>query len=301
MPESTRGVLAMLACCTLWGLSPIYYALLKDVPPAEVLAYRALWSLGFFGALLLVQGRLPMLGRALAGRSAGWIALAALLISLNWGGFIWAIQAGQGMEAALGYYILPLVAVLLGRAVFGDALTRAHWAAVGLAGLGVAVLTLGLGVPPWLALMLATTFGLYGVIKKRLPLGPVVSVTAEVALLAPLALLWLGLAGTQGDAGLGRHALLAFSGPLTALPLILFSYAAQRVRLSTLGILQYLNPTLQFLVAVVIFTEPFTPAHQFAFPLIWAALAVYSVASIRQERAVRRAASRPATSATGVT
>ena len=289
MRDTTRGVLAMLGCCLLWGLSPLYYALLKEVPPPEVLAYRALWSLIVFGGLLAVQRRLGALGAALTGREVGWIALAALLISLNWGGFIFAIQAGQGMEAALGYYILPLVAVLLGRAVFGDRLTGWHWVAVGLAGLGVATLTLGLGVPPWLALGLATTFGLYGVIKKRLSVGPVVSVTAEVALLAPLAVLWLLLAGTQGEAGPGRHALLALSGPLTALPLMLFGYAAQRVRLSTVGILQYLNPTLQFLVAVLVFLEPFTPAHRIAFPLIWLALLLYTSASIRQDRADRRA------------
>ena len=296
MSDGARGVAAIVLACTVWGLSPLYYAMLKHVPAAEVLAYRSLWSLAFFACVLTVQGRLRLVAQAVTGAQVGRIAAAALMISLNWFGFIFAIQTGHGMEASLGYYIFPLVAVLLGWLFFGETLGRAQWLAIALAALAVAGLTWGLGVPPWIALGLAGTFGAYGMIKKGLDLGPVVSVMAEVLLLAPLALGWVVLAGTQGAGSWQTHALLALSGPLTATPLVLFSFAAQRLKLSTVGVVQYLNPTLQFGCAVLVFGEPFTPWHGLAFPLIWLALAIYSVAAIRQDRAARRAASNAATS-----
>ncbi|WP_296424240.1 EamA family transporter RarD [Yoonia sp.] len=301
MTDGAKGVLAMVLTCTVWGLSPLYYALLKHVPPLEVLSYRSLWSLGFFAVILTAQGRLHLVGHAIAQRQVWLIGLAAVFISANWFGFIFAIQAGQGMAASLGYYIFPLVAVVMGRVLFGETLGRAQWVAVLLAGLAVLGLTVGLGVPPWIALALAGTFGAYGVIKKQLSLGPVVSVTAEVALMAPLAIFWLLWAGTQGDATWQTHALLALSGPLTAMPLVLFSYAARRTRMSTVGLLQYINPTLQFACAVFAFGEPFTQWHAIAFPLIWIALVIYSIAAIRQERASRRAASSVVTSVAVVT
>ena len=296
MSDGARGVAAIVLACTVWGLSPLYYAMLKHVPAAEVLAYRSLWSLAFFACVLTVQGRLRLVAQAVSGRQVGRIAAAAVMISLNWFGFIFAIQTGHGMEASLGYYIFPLVAVLLGWLFFGEILGRAQWLAIALAALAVAGLTWGLGVPPWIALGLAGTFGAYGMIKKGLDLGPVVSVTAEVLLLAPLALGWVIFAGTQSAGSWQTHALLALSGPLTATPLVLFSFAARRLKLSTVGVVQYLNPTLQFGCAVLVFGEPFTPWHGLAFPLIWLALAIYSIATIRQDRAARRAASNAATS-----
>jgi chloramphenicol-sensitive protein RarD len=178
-----------------------------------------------------------------------------------------------------------------------------QWVAVGLAVLAVAVFTFGLGVAPWIAIGLAITFGAYGLVKKRLGLGPVLSVTAEVVLLSPLAVIWIAVLGTGaggGNAGV-THLLLALSGPLTAGPLILFSYAARRVRLSTVGLAQYINPTLQFLCATLWFAEPFTGWHGAAFALIWAGLALYSGSVIAQDRAARRAASSAGTSATVVT
>ncbi|MFQ1700595.1 EamA family transporter RarD [Loktanella agnita] len=302
MSDSTRGVAALLLACTVWGLSPLYYALLKHVPAAEVLAYRSLWSLVFFVLILLAQGRLGLVRQAIAGRQVWLIGLAAVMIASNWFGFIFAIQAGHGMEASLGYYIFPLVAVILGWAIFDERLGRAQWVAVALAMLAVVGLTWGLGVPPWIALALAVTFGAYGVAKKQLDLGPVVSVTAEVVLLAPIAIGWLVFAGTQIGAGTWQtHALLALSGPLTASPLILFSYAARRVRMATVGVVQYINPTLQFGCAVLVFGEVFTRWHGIAFPLIWLALAIYSVAAIRQDRASRRVLSSAVISGTVVT
>lgn len=285
----------MTLTCIVWGLSPLYYAMLKHVPPIEVLSYRALWSLVFFAGLLMLQRRLHLVGTAIRAAPIVIIA-AALMISVNWFGFISAIQIGKGMEASLGYYIFPLVAVFLGWAIFGERLGVVQWLAIGLAGLAVAILTVGLGVAPWIALALATTFAIYGVLKKRLDVGPVVSVTAEVAVLAPVTIgliLWFG-----GAQDWTTHALLAVSGPLTAIPLILFSYAARRIRMSTVGIVQYLNPTLQFGCAVFAFAEPFTPWHSMAFPLIWIALVIYSATSLRQDRALRKAASSAGTSST---
>ena len=270
MTDPAKGVLAMVLACTVWGLSPLYYAQLKHVPPFEVLCYRGLWSLAFFAIILAMQRRLSLVGQALIQPRVFWrIVAAALMISTNWLGFIYAISTSQGMEASLGYYIFPLVAVSLGALTFSERLRPAQWTAVGLVGLAVAVLTYGLGVAPWIALVLAATFAAYSVLKKRLVLGPVVSVTAEVAVLAPIAVGWLVFAGTQGQGDWQTHVLLAVSGPLTATPLILFSYAARRIRLSTVGLVQYLNPTLQFACAVLVFGEPFTPWHGAAFSIIW--------------------------------
>lgn len=303
MTHATKGILAMALACTFWGLSPLYYAMLKHVPPLEVLCYRALWSLVFFAAVLELQGRLKLLTSALGTpKSFVVVTIAAALISVNWFGYIFAISTDRVVEASLGYYIFPLVAVLLGRVVLGETLRPVQWLAVVLATCAVIALTAGLGVAPWIALVLATTFGLYGLIKKQLDLGPVVSVTAEVVVLAPLALTWLWLAGTGAGSGndLTTHLLLALSGPLTAAPLILFSYAARRARLSTIGLVQYLNPTLQFFCAVVIFAEPFTQWHAVAFAMIWIGLIAYSASSLRQDRAARKREVSVATSGTTV-
>lgn len=292
MTEAAKGILAMIASCTVWGLSGIYYKALSHVPPEQVLSHRALWSFVFFACVLLVQGRIGALRDALSTRrSALLLALASAMISFNWFIFIASVQFGYATEASLGYYIFPLLSVLLGRLAFGEQLTQAQGLAVLLAGLAVLVLSFGLGAAPWIPLALSFSFALYGVVKKKLPLGPVVSVTAEVTLILPVALSiiwWTGGAGFLGSAK--DAAMLMFSGILTGLPLILFAYAARRVRLGTVGVLQYLNPTLQFLVAVLVFAEPFTPWHSAAFVLIWSAVAVFSVSALRQERASRRAA-----------
>ncbi|WP_386681285.1 EamA family transporter RarD [Loktanella sp. R86503] len=291
---SVQGVLALILACTVWGLSPLYYHLLAHVPPLEVLCYRTIWSLIFLGALLAAQGRLGLVIAALRVRRTMMLIVAsAITISLNWFGFIYSISIGNALEASLGYYIFPLVAVVLGWLVFRESLSRAQIAAVLLAAVAVTVLTLGLGVAPWIALALALTFGAYGVLKKGLDLGGVVSVTAEVAVLAPLALLWLVFRGTE----VGNHAinwpdmaLLALSGLLTGVPLILFSFATRRLRLSTVGLLQYLNPTLQFGCAVLFFGNVLTLWHAIAFPIIWTALALYSVTTIAADRRARRRA-----------
>ena len=291
MNEATKGFWAIVAACCVWGLSGIYYKALSEVSPLEVLAHRTLWSALFLGAVVAVQGQFGALGRALSGARLRVVGLAAGVISLNWFGFIWSVQNGHAVEASLGYYIFPLVAVALGMLAFGERMGRAQAGAVAIAAGAVGYLTWALGAAPWIALMLAATFGLYGLIKKRLDVPPVVSVLAEVVVLAPLAagLLfarhfgWFGMVPGSGAFGddLGHSLMLAFSGLMTGGPLILFSFAAQRVRMATLGLVQYLNPTLQFCVAVLIFAEPFTAAHGLAFALIWGALALYSAAALR--------------------
>ncbi len=285
MSEAAKGILAMVAACTIWGLSPIFYALLSHIPAAEVLAHRTVWSLVTFGLFLLVQRRLAELPRAIASpRKFAFTAAAAAMISVNWFLFIFAIGAGRTVEASLGYYIFPLVAVAIGAVVLRERLGIWQWLAVGLAGIAVLVLTVGLGVAPYISLALAVTFGIYGLLKRWVAAGPVVSVAAEVLLFLPFAvgyLVWAGSA-TGLQFALSDMPLLVAAGPMTAVPLMLFSYAAKRADMSTIGLLQYINPTLQFAVAVLILHETVTQWHAIAFPLIWLALAIYSWVSLRR-------------------
>ncbi|MBU2982706.1 EamA family transporter RarD [Lentibacter algarum] len=283
----------MAVACLVWGFSALYYKALAHIPPLEILAHRTLWSFVIFAGLLAVQGRLAALkGAVNTPRAAFIIGLAALMISVNWFSFIFSIQVGRATEAALGYYIFPLVAVLLGRIVFGERLGVVQWLAVALATGAVSLLTYGLGVAPWISLIVAFTFGLYGVVKKQLDIGPVVSVTAEVGMLVPVALVVLAVVHMRGQGHFGSAAwesgMLVFAGLLTALPLMLFSYATKRLQLSTVGLLQYINPSAQFFCAVVVFGEPFSGWHQLAFAMIWAGLLLYSLAALLQDRAARR-------------
>jgi chloramphenicol-sensitive protein RarD len=278
------------------------------VPPLEVLSHRTIWSLVFFGCVLIYQYRLAEVWRLLkTPRSLMMVTFAALMISTNWFVFILSIQINMAVEASLGYYIFPLIVVVIGMLAYGERLGRAQWLSVALAVLAVAILTIGLGAAPWVSLIIGVTFALYGLVKKHTGAGPVVSVTAEVLVLAPLAALWLigvhlgdwqGVVGRSGGVfghGWRDSLILMASGPLTAGPLILLSYATRRITLATLGLVQYVNPSLQFGCAVLIFAEPFTRWHAIAFPLIWLALAIYSAQSILQERALRKAAVRSGT------
>lgn len=296
MSSARSGILAMIGACAIWGLSPIFYRQLAEIPPWEVLAHRALWSLILFAGILWVQGRLGEVRAGFSdGRRARRTVLAAAMVSANWFLFILATQIDRVTESSLGYYIYPLVAVLIGRFAFGERLGPVQWTAVGLAALAVGLLTWGLGVAPWLSLVLAGTFGIYGAIKKTLPLGPMVSVVAEILVFLPLALGVLVVMHAQGIGAFGperwrESLLLILSGPITALPMILFSFAARRVAMSTVGLLQYINPSLQFICAIAVFGEVLTFWHGLAFPMIWTALTLYSLASLRQERRARRVA-----------
>lgn len=292
MNETLKGIAAMVAACTFWGLSSIYLDLLSHLPPLQVLAHRSLWSLPFFLGILVLQGRVGEVPAITGlGLQAWLVVLAALMITANWFMFILSIQIGHATEASLGYYIYPLIAVLIGRFALGERLDRLQMLAIALVSAAVFSLAVGLGALPWVAVVIAGTFALYGVIKKNLPLGPVVSVTAEMLIFLPIALAILVLVdaplwGTSTTDVL----LLIGSGPFTALPLVLFSYAARRIAMSTTGVLFYINPTLQFLAAMLVLKEPFQPVHAIAFPLIWLAVVLYSVAAVRQDRTARHAA-----------
>ncbi len=303
MTDGMKGVLAMVGACTIWGLSPLYFDLIAHVPPLEVLAHRTIWSLGALGVILGLRGHLGRVRGCLdTGRTAGLTLLAALVISANWFGFISAVQLGRALEASLGYYIFPMVAVLFGMLFFGDRLRRPQGFAVAMAAAAVIVLTAGLGVVPVISVFLALSFATYGALKRRLRADPVASVAAEVALLAPLALVWLALVHGAGWTDMTERPgavfgtdwpstiLLVMAGPVTAVPLWLFSYAAQRVVLPTLGLIQYMNPTLQFLCAALVLAEPVTVWHAVAFPLIWLGLAVYSHDGWRHARRLRQEA-----------
>lgn len=283
MSERDKGSLALVLACVIWGFSTLFYKQLSHVAPAEVLAHRTIWSFVTFGSILLFQGRLRQVWASVrVPRQLGISGLSALTISLNWFIFIFSIGVGRALEASIGYYIYPLVAVVIGFVVLRENLTPVQWGAVALAGLAVLVLTLGLGVAPWISLVLAVSFAAYGLLKRWIDAGPVVSVTVETLLLTPVALAYLLIWG-QGAFFWGptEALLLAVSGVITAAPLVLFSYAAKRVAMSTTGLILYLNPTLQFLVAWQIFAEPVSPWHAIALPMIWLALALYSWSLLR--------------------
>ena len=291
---SRAGMAAAVAAFLMWGLFPLYWKMLAAVPALEVVAHRTAWGLVAVAAWVTLRGRWED-ARAIASRPGTILRLAgsAVLIGLNWLLYIWAVVHGHVVEASLGYYVNPLVNVLLGVLVLRERLGRAQRIAVALAAAGVAVLTLGHGNLPWIALALAVSFGLYGLARKTVGADAVVGLLWETGILAPaaagyLVALELRGSGAFGPSDPGTSALLALGGAVTAVPLVLFALGARALPLSTVGLLQYLSPTMQFLLAVLVFREPFTPAHAAAFACIWTALAVLTWdfrRSLRHERA----------------
>lgn len=293
----------MLVASMTWGLSGIYYKALAHISATEILAHRTIWSFVFLGLVLLAQGRVrAALANIRRPRTLGILFVSALMISANWGMFILAIQKGWAMESSFGYYIFPLLAVALGFLFLGERLSKAKTLAVTIAAIAVLMLGFGLGTPPWISLFLAITFALYGLIKNRLDVGPVMSVFIEVVILSPVALIWLLGDFSQSGGVFGNtfqdSAMLVFSGIITGGPLILMSYAARRISFAALGLVQYVNPTLQFLVATFVFLEPFTKWHAIAFPMIWIGLAIFTLDSWRHDRSARKRASNVTTSST---
>jgi chloramphenicol-sensitive protein RarD len=282
--RSQRGIIAGLAAYLMWGLLPIFWKALGSVPPVEILANRVVWSLAFLALYLTLTRSWGWLPRAVRKpRTLAPLLLTAGLIALNWLVYIWANNSGHIVEASLGYFINPLVNVLLGVAFLRERPRPWQWAAVGLAFLGVAYLTVIYGRLPWIALTLALTFGFYGLIRKTISLGSVEGLTVEMAVLflpAAVFLLALGIGGTGafGTTG-GMTAMLLLAGPVTAVPMVLFTYAARRVMLTTIGILQYISPTMQFLLGAFVYGEGFRAEQVPGFTLIWAALALYSIES----------------------
>lgn len=252
----------------------------------EIVAHRSLWSLVFLASVVTLTRGWAAVGRTFATPRTRWLLLvAAVLVSLNWTGYIWAVNNAHVVEASLGYFINPLVSVLIGVVVLRERLRPVQWVAVGIAGVAVAVLTFDYGRPPWIALLLALTFATYGLTKKFANVPAVPSLTVETAYLAPVALVflsWLALSG-QGlfSRDLGTSLLLAGSGVVTALPLLAFGAAAIRIPLSALGILQYITPVMQFLLGVLLFDEVLSGVAWFGFMMIWVALVIFSVDAFR--------------------
>jgi chloramphenicol-sensitive protein RarD len=284
------GIAYATLAFVMWGLFPLYFRHIAAVPPLEVVLHRSVWSLLFVVGVLAALRRFGWL-RELATQPRRLIsfALSALLLAGNWLLYVYAVQSGQVVEASLGYFINPIVSVLLGVVVLHERLNNAQWAAVALAAAGVLWLTVLAGRLPWIALVLACSFGLYGLLRKTASLGALEGLALETLLLAPLvlpALAWWTLRGSgalaQGDGELA--AWLVIGGPLTALPLLLFAASARRLPLTTVGLLQYLSPTIQLALGVWVFHEPFDRAQLLGFGFIWTGLALYSADGWRRSR-----------------
>jgi len=285
--EVRKGTLLGAAAYGMWGLFPLFWPLLRPAGPVEVLAHRVLWSLLVVAVLLWLTGSWAAV-RAVPRRQVLRLALAACLLAVNWGTYIYGVNSGQVVETSLGYFINPLVSVALGVLVLGERLRTAQRAAVAAAALAVVVLSVENGRPPYLALVLAFSFGFYGLLKKQAGIGAVPSLAVETAVLAPLAAVFVVATGggTAVSHGLGHLGLLALSGVVTTVPLLAFGAAATRVPLTTLGVLQYVAPTLQLLVGVLLRHEAFGTQQVVGFGLVWAALAVFTADLISARRRV---------------
>ena len=303
MSETRKGLLLGLAAYAMWGLFPLYFPLMDPAGAVEVLAHRVVWSLITMIAVVFAVRRRRQLARLVREpRSLLWLGIAAVVIGVNWGVYIWATTNEHVVEASLGYFINPLVSVLLGVVFFAERLRGLQWAALALATAAVVLLTVELGEPPWVSLALAFSFGTYGLAKKQADRGAVEGLTVETMLLAPIALAYLIFLNRTGDGtfaseGVLHIVLLASLGIVTAVPLLCFGGAATRVPLTVIGFLQYITPTIQFLLGVVVFREQMTDGRWIGFLLVWLALVLFSVESLshhrRQRRAVRRSAAAP--------
>jgi len=290
--EEKQGIIYTAASYWLWGVLPLYWKLLEARPALEILAHRIIWSFGFMIILLTATGRITAWRqelKAMRRRPAlAWgIAVSALLISANWFIYIWAVTHHHIVEASLGYYINPLVSVALGTVVLRERLSAGQWLAFFLAAAGVAVIALEYGSFPWVALLLALSFGFYGLVKKLASVDSSVGLTLETMAVLPLSVVYLLWLYTEtptlvGTAAWWHWVLLVGAGPATAVPLLYFSKGAKRVSMTMLGFLQYISPTISLLLGVFLFGEPFTKAHLYAFSCIWAALVLFSIVQIRQ-------------------
>jgi chloramphenicol-sensitive protein RarD len=289
-PSSTSaGVLYALGAYGIWGIAPAYWRALDAVPPAQLLAHRVLWSLAVGVVLLLVTRSTSQLRTALGSRRHALpIVTSAALIGINWLTFIWAVATDRVLDTSLGYYINPLINVVFGMVFLKERLRPRQIVAVGIAAVGVLQMVFALGLP-WISLVLAVTFALYGLVRKVAPVMPVVGFSLETALLAPLAGAYLVFVHAGGDDAVSQASgplklLLAGTGLFTAAPLLCFNSAAKRLRLSSIGLFQYIAPSMAFLLAVAVYGEPFTRVHGVAFGCVWLALAIYTLDSIRAAR-----------------
>ena len=296
MSENSRGFVLGAAAYLMWGLFPLYFPLLEPASATEILAHRIFWSLITMLVRVVAVRRWTQLRQLLADRRRlAILTLAAVLIAANWGTYIWGVNNGHVIETSLGYFINPLVTVLMGVVILGERLRPVQWAALGIAGLAVVGLTVEYGRPPWVALVLAFSFGSYGLAKKKAHSGAVESLTFETLVIAPVALgyiVLLTLTGASTFTGEGalHVALLLGLGILTAVPLLCFGGAATRVSMTTLGLLQYVTPSMQFALGVLVFREPMPTMRWVGFGLVWLALVIFTVESLNHRRRTLRVA-----------
>ena len=291
--RARAGLLFGLAAYGLWGVMPIYFKLLQAVPSIDIVAHRIVWSLVVLALLTTLTGAWNQIGAAVRSRKVlAMLFLTALLIGTNWLLYVYAINSGHILAGSLGYYLNPLANILLGRFILKERLSALQWAAVGIAAAGIAVLAAGALGTLWISLTLCFSFATYGLLRKIIHVESLAGLTVETALLFPLALGWLLIGGADGQPMFGggdrETALLVAAGVVSTVPLLCFTAAARRLPYSTVGILQFIAPTLQFLLAVAIYDEPFTTAHAIAFGCIWTALALYLGSMIRNHRASQR-------------
>ena len=283
------GVTAALLAYGLWGLMPLYFRLMAPATAIEVVAHRIVWSLALLLLWLGVRGQLGPLWRRLDARLLARLALAALLVSINWLTYVWAVTHGRTLDASLGYFLLPLFNVALGVLLLGERLTRGEWIGVMLAALGVGYLALVSPRLPWVALVLAASFGVYGLVKKQTELPAAEGMALETGLIALPALAVLGWLATRGQlafgqAGAGTDALLISTGLMTTVPLVAFAVAARRLTLAALGMLQYSSPTMKFLLGVFVLHEPVDAQRLAGFAAVWLGLLVFSAGAYRRHR-----------------
>ncbi len=291
--DTARGVAAAATAYVLWGVVVVYWKLLGHVDAWEILAHRIVWSLAFVAPIVVALGRVPAVLAALSNaRSLAALALSTVLISLNWGVFIWAVANGRILETSLGYYVNPLATILLGVALLGERLSPLRLAAFGLGAAGVAVQAWALGGLPWVSLVLPFSFALYGFVRKTIPVEAIDGLLVETLLAAPFAALYLILLAQDGslaflDVDRWTDALLVIAGPVTAIPLWLFAVGARGLRMSTLGFLQYATPTITFALGTFVYAEPMSALRLASFALIWAALALVVWDGLARERLTR--------------
>jgi chloramphenicol-sensitive protein RarD len=282
--DSMRGLLFGLAAYGWWGFAPVYFKAIHDVLPLEILANRIVWSIVMLVIVISVMRRWPAVGTVVRDRRALLcLSASTILIAMNWYTYIWAVTSNHMIDASLGYFINPLTNVVFGHLLFHERLRRWEKVSVALATIAVLWLTIAAGVVPWIALTLAISFGLYGLVRKIARVSPIEGLAVETALLFPFALAYLIHRWHDGTIAFGHSTtldlLLLAAGPVTALPLVWFAIAVREMRLSTVGLLQYISPTLQFLLAVVVYHEPFGGPRLVAFVMIWIAVAIYSISS----------------------
>jgi chloramphenicol-sensitive protein RarD len=279
---ATRGALAAATGFLIWGLVPVYWKQLVGVNPVELITHRITWSLVFLLAVIAWQGNFSELRNAFkSGRLIGLNLLSSVLLATNWTVYVWAVNSGHVIESSLGYFLVPLVNVALGSVLLHERLRPLQWTAIGCAALGVGLLLFRAGHFPWIALVIAGTWSAYGLLKKKSSLGAITGLTVETLLLFPVAAALLLWWHHTGEGALGRvdtrqHVLVLIVGVVTAVPLLLFSYGAQRIRLTTLGLLQYLAPTVQFMLGYFLYREPFDAERLQSYGLIWCGLALYT-------------------------